>query len=141
MHENHSFVAFSKEHLNPIHLLLMNSTAISKRRKFIASSAIGTLIFPNLLLGQKSKPEKIIIGNGEHCYEVNHNFAKLPAKYTWQTTHNLAVDKASNLYVVHEGRRNQTEHPSIFVFDPTGKFTILSLLVLCGSFQSNFCKV
>jgi len=122
LHENHSFIAFSKKHLNPIHLLFMNSTAISSRRNFIVSSSIGTLLFPNLLLGQKSKPQNLIIGKGEHRYEVNHNFAKLPAKYTWQTTHNVAVDKDGNLYVIHEGRRNQTDHPSIFVFDQTGKF-------------------
>ena len=32
------------------------------------------------------------------------------------------MDKAGNLYVIHEGRRNLKDHPSIFVFDPNGKF-------------------
>ena len=92
------------------------------RRSFIKASTGVSLTAPQLLLGQKSKDKKQIIGKGEYRYEVIHNFAQLPDKYTWQTTHNLAVDKAGNLYVIHEGRRNQKEHPSIFVFDPNGKF-------------------
>ena len=40
----------------------------------------------------------------------------------WQTTHNVALDKAGHLYVIHEGRANLKDHPSIFVFDSKGKF-------------------
>ncbi|RMG40318.1 MAG: hypothetical protein D6725_03615, partial [Planctomycetota bacterium] len=43
-------------------------------------------------------------------------------KYQWQTTHNVALDKAGNLYVIHEGRADRKDHPAIFVFDPQGKF-------------------
>jgi hypothetical protein len=46
----------------------------------------------------------------------------LPDKFSWQTTHNVAVDKSGNLYVIHEGRKEQQDHPSIFVFDAEGKF-------------------
>lgn len=63
-----------------------------------------------------------IIGDGRHRYEVIHDWAKLPGRYTWQTTHNVAVDRDRNLYVMHEGRADQPDHPSIFVFDPEGKF-------------------
>ncbi|MFM8478056.1 MAG: hypothetical protein ACKOEO_19905 [Planctomycetaceae bacterium] len=63
-----------------------------------------------------------VIGEGDYQYRVNHAFVQLPDKYTWQTTHNVALDKAGNLYVIHEGRRDQKDHPSIFVFDPQGKF-------------------
>ncbi len=44
-------------------------------------------------------------------------WAQLPDKFTWQTTHNVAVDKDNNLYVIHEGDPNKKDHPSIFVFD------------------------
>ncbi len=64
----------------------------------------------------------MIVGEGEHRFEVTHDWAQLPDKYTWQTTHNVAVDQAGNLYVIHEGRAEQKDHPSIFVFDPDGKF-------------------
>ena len=74
-----------------------------------------------MLTAQKSD-KQLVVGEGEHRYEVHHNWAQLPAQYTWQTTHNVAVDKAQNLYVIHEGRENLKDHPSIFVFDPQGKF-------------------
>jgi len=63
-----------------------------------------------------------IVGEGAHTFRVRHNFPQLPDKYTWQTTHNVAIDAAGNLYVIHEGRANQKDHPAIFVFDPAGTF-------------------
>ena len=94
------------------------------RRQFINStsaSASAVLAFPQLLLANKNS-KQIIIGEGEHLYEVQHDFAQLPDKYTWQTTHNVAVDAEGLLYVIHEGRENMKDHPSIFVFNNTGKF-------------------
>jgi hypothetical protein len=63
-----------------------------------------------------------ILGEGAHTFRVRHNFPQLPDRYTWQTTHNVAVDAAGNLYVIHEGKKEQKDHPAIFVFDPAGKF-------------------
>ena len=34
----------------------------------------------------------------------------------------MAVDEAGNLYVIHEGRAELKDHPSIFVFDEKGRF-------------------
>ena len=53
-----------------------------------------------------------IVGTGPHTFRVRHNFPQLPDRFTWQTTHNVAVDAAGNLYVIHEGRT-----PSIVVTD------------------------
>jgi hypothetical protein len=63
-----------------------------------------------------------IVGAGEHTFRVRHNFPRLPDRFTWQTTHNVAVDSAGNLYVIHEGLREKKEHPAIFVFDSEGAF-------------------
>ena len=76
---------------------------------------------PQLALKSKGA-DQLIIGAGEHRYEVMHNWLKLPDNYTWQTTHNIAVDREGLVYVIHEGRENQKDHPSIFVFEPDGKF-------------------
>jgi len=51
-----------------------------------------------------------------------HDWPQLPDKYSWQITHNVAVDAANNLYVIHEGRADLKDHPSIFVFDAEGQF-------------------
>lgn len=97
----------------------MNSTP--SRRHFLAAAATA-LAAPQVLTAQKSVPKLPIIGVDGHRYEVIHNWAQLPAKYSWQTTHNVAVDRDQNLYVIHEGRENLKDHPSIFVFDREGKF-------------------
>jgi hypothetical protein len=99
---------------------MKTSTHLSRRR-FIASSAIAMIAAPGVLTAQKSD-KKLVVGGGEHQYEVLHYWPQLPDKYTWQTTHNVAVDAAGLLYVIHEGRENLKAHPSIFVFDEKGKF-------------------
>jgi hypothetical protein len=94
------------------------------RRRFVTASAasLGGL---NLLTTRKAAAQTghgVVIGEGEHRYEVLHDWAKLPDQYTWQTTHNVAVDSQNRLYVIHEGRADQKDHPSIFVFDEKGVF-------------------
>ncbi len=94
------------------------------RRQFLKTTAAGAACIaaaPNVATASRSNAQ-VIIGEKEHQFEVLHHFAQLPSQYTWQTTHNVAVDAANNLYVIHEGREEQKEHPSIFVFDETGKF-------------------
>jgi len=76
---------------------------------------------PRVLTAQKSE-QQLVIGTGEHKYEVQHNWAQLPDKYTWQITHNVAIDAEGLVYIIHEGRENLKDHPSIFVFDSDGKF-------------------
>lgn len=96
----------------------------SNRRRFLSTSAAGAaclLAAPNIVTASRTNSQ-IIVGEGEHRFEVLHHFPKLPSAYSWQTTHNVAVDVANNLYVIHEGKENLKDHPSIFVFDENGKF-------------------
>jgi hypothetical protein len=80
---------------------------------FLAAPAIATA---------RKTDSQTIVGQGDHRYEALHAWPQLPDKFTWQTTHNVAVDRAGNLYVIHEGREELKDHPSIFVFDPEGKY-------------------
>jgi hypothetical protein len=70
----------------------------------------------------KTDAELTIIGAGDHQYEANHHWAQLPAEFTWQTTHNVAVDGEGLVYVIHEGHLDKPDHPAIFVFDSDGKY-------------------
>ena len=94
-----------------------------QRRNFIGLSvaAAATLAAPRIVTASKTQTE-VYTGEGDFKYRVRHQWPQLPDKYTWQTTHNVAVDKAQNLYVIHEGREDLKDHPSIFVFDSSGKF-------------------
>jgi hypothetical protein len=94
------------------------------RRDFLAAAAVGTtacLAAPALVTANKSG-SKTIVGNGDHQYQIHHDWAQLPRQFTWQTTHNVAVDRDGFVYVIHEGRQEQPDHPSIFVFDPEGRY-------------------
>lgn len=100
-------------------------SAAIDRRQFIAlttSATAAALVAPNVVTASKSGSRPTRVGSGDYQYEVVHNWPQLPDKYRWQTTHNVAVDSAGNAYVIHEGQADQKDHPSIFVFDPEGKF-------------------
>lgn len=104
---------------------MTNKTASNvTRRQFLATTAVGTaatLAAPAILTAKKSDSQ-IIVGEGDYKYEIVHDWPELPNQFTWQTTHNVAVDKAGNVYVIHEGRAELTDHPAIFVFDAEGKY-------------------
>jgi hypothetical protein len=100
----------------------MGSNSIS-RRSFIRSSGVAAaaLACP-LILTERKTNAATIWGIEPYRYEFQHDWAKLPDKYSWQTTHNVAVDGEGLVYVIHEGRAELKDHPSIFVFDPEGQF-------------------
>lgn len=106
---------------------MKKNSHIVNRRSFLTGTSAAALGGFNLISCRKSAsvPEHpksgIFVGEGDHRYEVFHNWAKLPDAYTWQTTHNVAVDSKGMLYVIHEGRADQKDHPSIFVFDQYGE--------------------
>ncbi|MGI9518959.1 MAG: peptidase [Pirellulaceae bacterium] len=97
------------------------------RRQFMATSAATTLAVaasPYVLTASRTGNRPLVFGQDEYQYEFVHDWAQLPERYSWQTTHNVAVDSAGLVYVIHEGREEQPDHPSIFVFDETGQFVM-----------------
>lgn len=99
----------------------MNNENKSSRRRFLKTSAAITAAAPAIFTAKRSAAQDVI-GEGEFTYRCEHQFAKLPAEFSWQITHNVAVDPDDNLYVIHEGNASKQGHPAIFVFDPEGKY-------------------
>lgn len=99
------------------------SPSISRRRFLIRAGATASAIVsaPLVLTASKTR-ESTVVGEGAYQYEVQHAWPQLPSKFTWQTTHNVAIDRDGCLYVIHEGRAELKDHPSIFVFDPEGRY-------------------
>jgi hypothetical protein len=95
------------------------------RRRFLTASAVAACAsswaVPAIARSRKSG-STLEVGEGAHRFEVIHDWPQLPARFQWQTTHNVAVDRDGCLYVIHEGRADRPDHPSIFVFDPEGRY-------------------
>lgn len=106
----------------------------SSRRRFLKHAVVSSMAIGagSLSLGSGSQgaygspirhfTADIIAGTGEYQYRVKHQYLQLPSEYSWQTTHNVAVDSQNRIYLIHEGREDLKDHPSIFVFDDQGKF-------------------
>ncbi len=94
------------------------------RRRFVQKTVAGAaaaLAAPSILTAKKSD-SSIVLGSGDFRYAVQHDCVSLPEPFSWQTTHNVALDKSGRLYVIHEGHKDKADHPSIFVFDAEGKY-------------------
>ena len=94
-------------------MLRMKSSLSISRRRFLATTATAAaaLAAPRVLTAQKSE-KQLVIGEGEHRYEVLHNWAQLPDKYRWQTTHNVAVDRDGQS-LRHPRRPREPERSSL----------------------------
>src|SRR5262245_28713781 len=88
------------------------------RRQFLSTAAAGAAVIagaPAVITASKTD-SKVIVGEGDYKYEIVHEWPQRPDKFTWQTTNNVAVDKAGNDYAIHDGRADQKEQASIHVF-------------------------
>ena len=105
----------------------MSDRHISRRTTLKAAGAASAAMFasgvaPALLRAQdKAGAKNPIIGSGDYVYECQHQFLQPPNDFIWQTTHNVAVDKAGNIYIKERGH-TQPARDTIYVFDPQGKF-------------------
>jgi hypothetical protein len=93
------------------------------RRQFLsaAAGALAVAGAPAVLTASKTGSHPIL-GEGDFRYEVIHDWPQLPDRFQWQISHGVAVDRAGCLYVIHMGNAKLRDHPSIFVFDPDGKY-------------------
>jgi hypothetical protein len=88
----------------------------------LASSSMFTHAKAPAVRTQDKTGNKMILGDGDYQYKIDHAFLNLPGQLSWQTTHNVAVDSQNRIYVIHEGRANRKDHPCVMVFDDKGKY-------------------
>ena len=63
-----------------------------------------------------------IVGEGEHRYEVIHNWGELPANIKYGNTHGVCEDAQGYIYVFHTVHETSQSQDAMVVFDPQGKF-------------------
>ena len=82
-------------------------------------SALGPMI---LGADNKSGSAKPILGEGDHKYEVTHDWGELPANIKYGNTHGVCEDAQGHIYVHHTVNDASESHDSMVVFDAKGKF-------------------
>jgi hypothetical protein len=77
-----------------------------------------------LILGatNKSGSKKPSVGEGEHTYEVTHNWGELPADIQYGNTHGVCEDSHGHIYIHHTVYSTSEKPDSMVVFDHKGKF-------------------
>jgi len=91
--------------------------AISRRAVLgrLGAGALAATLAPNLIVaGGGEKP--VVVGGGDHAYEVVRGWGKLPDGVEYGNTHGVQVD-SQGLVLVHN-----TSKDSVCIFDPDGKF-------------------
>ena len=94
----------------------------TSRRSFLTKVSTG-LAAP-LILGAKNKAgsQKPIVGEGDHKYEVTHDWGALPAGISYGNTHGVCEDSRGHIYIHHTVNANSEKADSMVVFDHKGKF-------------------
>ncbi len=93
---------------------------MNSRRSFLFAVGGGA----PLILGaaNKSGSDKPILGEGDHKYEVTHDWGQLPVNITYGNTHGVCEDSQGHIYVHHTVHGNSESSDSMVVFDSKGKF-------------------
>ncbi len=94
----------------------------SSRRTFMKK--VGTGLAAPLILGadNKSGSQKPILGEGDHKYEVTHDWGELPADISYGNTHGVCEDSHGHIYIHHTVFATSEKSDSMVVFDHKGKF-------------------
>lgn len=92
----------------------------SSRRRFLFAVGGGA----PLILGAQDKAgsRKPVLGDGEHTYEVTHDWGELPAAIKYGNTHGVCEDSQGRIYVHHTVNEVSESSDSMVVFDAGGKF-------------------
>jgi hypothetical protein len=92
----------------------------SSRRGFLFAVGSGAPII--LGAADKAGSRKLVLGEGEHTYEVTHDWGELPAQIKYGNTHGVCEDSQGRIYVHHTVNAASESSDSMAVFDAEGKF-------------------
>jgi len=94
----------------------------NSRRSFL--TRLGTGLTAPLILGasNKSGNKKPILGEGQHTYEVTHDWGELPTDIQYGNTHGVCVDSRGQIFIHHTVYETSEKPDSMVVFDHKGKF-------------------
>jgi hypothetical protein len=87
-----------------------------------ALAAAATPAVASLASALRPPQKKLVVGTGEHTYEVNHDWLTPPNSIKWGDTHGIAVDAQRRIYIAHTVHPSSVKPDAVCVFDDKGKF-------------------
>lgn len=75
-----------------------------------------------ILASGKGSQQTPVTGQGEHTYEMLHDFLQVPEKIRFGNTHGIVVDGQGRIIVCHTVHKSSESPDAIAIFDPQGKF-------------------
>ena len=92
------------------------------RRGFLATSA-SALSAPYILgATDKTGTRLPVIGEGNHKYEVTHDWGELPKEISYGNCHGVVEDAQGLIYIHHTVNKESKSDDAMVVFDSKGKF-------------------
>lgn len=86
------------------------------RRSFLKKAASAAAAVPFVSAAASSPDEPVVIGRGAFRYEVDHDWAELPAGRQFGYTHGIVEDSRGRIYIANQSP------DAIMVFEPDGRF-------------------
>jgi hypothetical protein len=94
----------------------------STRRNFLTAGAAAAAMPFFIKADDKSGTKLPITGEGEHKYEMIHDWGQLPSNIKYGNTHSISEDAQGHIYVHHTVYADSPSPDSVVVFDDKGKF-------------------
>ena len=73
-------------------------------------------------MAQNDPKKRLVIGTGDHTYEVYHDWITPPMNLAWGDTHGVTTDGQGHIYIAHTVGSGSVSKDTICVYDQKGKF-------------------
>src|SRR3954451_25180422 len=94
----------------------------SIKRRTMLKSTLGALVTaPAVHASDKSGNTLPVLGEGDHTFEVTHDWGQLPADIQYGNTNGVCEDSQGRIYIHHTGYATSEKPDSMVVFDPEGR--------------------
>ena len=90
------------------------------RREVLAGAS--SLTLSGMVMAQNDPKKRLVIGTGDHTYEVYHDWITPPMNLAWGDTHGVTTDGQGHIYIAHTVGSGSVSKDTICVYDQKGKF-------------------
>ena len=90
------------------------------RREVLAGAS--SLALSGMVMGSNNPKRYGITGQGEHTYEIVHDWIQPPMNLKWGDTHGVTTDSQGHIYIAHTVGAGSVSKDAIVVYDQKGKF-------------------